>query len=238
MNTIAFKALIKVSIQKQIDFNNKATPGWIDNPPDYQLAAIQEASELINHYPWKWWAKTEPTSEFQKKLEIADIFCFELSNAISQAHINNVVKSKGDLECFVIDKLLFQTGKRPLNIISEILAYINYAIARNPLVYSKSQFAYLASGFVTSNEELLLIHQAKMVLNNFRRENGYKEGKYNKIWFGEEDNCYLENIVEKFSKYTSMDVEEIGMSPLNFDHFCHKELYEAYQAVQYEANKT
>jgi hypothetical protein len=45
-------------------------------------------------------------------------------------------------------------------------------------------------------DELYEIYVGKNVLNMFRQDNGYKEGSYNKIWNGREDNEYLADIID------------------------------------------
>ena len=45
-------------------------------------------------------------------------------------------------------------------------------------------------------DELYEIYIGKNVLNMFRQDNGYKEGTYNKVWNGREDNEYLADIIK------------------------------------------
>ncbi|MFV9616032.1 MAG: dUTP diphosphatase, partial [Gammaproteobacteria bacterium] len=45
-------------------------------------------------------------------------------------------------------------------------------------------------------DELYEIYVGKNVLNMFRQDNGYKEGSYNKVWNGREDNEYLAEIMK------------------------------------------
>ena len=45
-------------------------------------------------------------------------------------------------------------------------------------------------------DELYEIYVGKNVLNMFRQDNGYKEGSYNKVWNGREDNEYLVDIMK------------------------------------------
>ena len=50
-----------------------------------------------------------------------------------------------------------------------------------------------------SFDELYEIYVGKNVLNMFRQDNGYKEGTYNKVWNGREDNEYLADIMEQLN---------------------------------------
>jgi len=48
-------------------------------------------------------------------------------------------------------------------------------------------------------DELYEIYVGKNVLNMFRQDNGYKEGTYNKMWNGREDNEYLADIMKQLN---------------------------------------
>ena len=50
-----------------------------------------------------------------------------------------------------------------------------------------------------SFDELYEIYIGKNVLNMFRQDNGYKDGTYNKIWNGREDNEYLADIIKSLN---------------------------------------
>jgi len=50
-----------------------------------------------------------------------------------------------------------------------------------------------------SFDELYQIYVGKNVLNMFRQDNGYKEGTYNKVWNGREDNEYLADIMKELN---------------------------------------
>lgn len=45
--------------------------------------------------------------------------------------------------------------------------------------------------------ELRRMYLAKNVLNQFRQAHGYKEGTYEKVWHGVEDNVHLERLLSK-----------------------------------------
>jgi len=50
-----------------------------------------------------------------------------------------------------------------------------------------------------SFDELYEIYVGKNVLNMFRQDNGYKEGTYNKVWSGREDNEHLADIMKQLN---------------------------------------
>lgn len=58
-------------------------------------------------------------------------------------------------------------------------------------------FIALAASFGLSFNELYLLYIGKNCLNEFRQNNGYKEGTYTKIYNGLEDNVIMQNILNQ-----------------------------------------
>ena len=54
-------------------------------------------------------------------------------------------------------------------------------------------------------EDIFKLYVGKSVLNEFRQNNGYKEGTYIKIWDGNEDNEVLTSILDHTETITSLD---------------------------------
>ncbi|HIP19716.1 MAG TPA: dUTPase, partial [Sulfurimonas sp.] len=46
-------------------------------------------------------------------------------------------------------------------------------------------------------ESLYRLYVGKNILNQFRQDNGYKDGSYIKVWAGEEDNVVMKRIWEE-----------------------------------------
>ena len=55
---------------------------------------------------------------------------------------------------------------------------------------------YVAKVYDFGVEALYKYYMAKMCLNIFRQENGYRDGTYRKVWNGKEDNQYLKEILD------------------------------------------
>ncbi len=58
--------------------SDKEKTKWILN---YTRALQQEAAELIDSVPWKWWAKYQKFDEQNAKVEVVDLFHFLISLA-------------------------------------------------------------------------------------------------------------------------------------------------------------
>ena len=48
---------------------------------NYSRAMTQEIAELIDSFPWKWWAKYQKFDEQNAKVEVVDLFHFLISLA-------------------------------------------------------------------------------------------------------------------------------------------------------------
>ena len=51
-------------------------------------------------------------------------------------------------------------------------------------------------------QTLYRLYVGKNILNQFRQDNGYKEGTYIKVWNGDEDNVVMKKIWEKNTEIT------------------------------------
>ena len=58
-------------------------------------------------------------------------------------------------------------------------------------------------------DELYEIYVGKNVLNMFRQDNGYKEGTYNKVWNGREDNEHLIELLEEINVAPALVPEKL-----------------------------
>jgi hypothetical protein len=48
-------------------------------------------------------------------------------------------------------------------------------------------------------QTLYKLYVGKNILNQFRQDNGYKDGSYIKIWAGEEDNVVMKRVLDDSS---------------------------------------
>lgn len=81
-------------------------------------------------------------------------------------------------------------------------------------------FANLAVAFELGEASLFEKYVGKNVLNTFRQDHGYKDGTYQKIWGGREDNEWLSEIASSIPKCASTFSVEL-----------YRQLTEKYQEV-------
>ena len=167
----------------QAQLNDRASPKWRTNTPDYALAIISECSELIDSVGWKWWKKQEPRPLVQTQMEVVDIWHFVMSSLLASGS----------------ERLLFSATSTPT------LAYHPARVlgdTKNLLASlggegyaTVAAFFSLAAATHLTVADIYRLYVGKATLNLFRWDCGYAEGLYVKDWLGEEDNDYLEKII-------------------------------------------
>ncbi|MCK7596881.1 dUTP diphosphatase [Microbulbifer sp. CAU 1566] len=172
-----------LSLQDEI--NTLVNENWrAQNFPWYRAIWV-ESAELLDHYGWKWWKKQQPEME-QVKLELVDIWHFGLSLELQQ----------GSPEA-VAQKMQQQlSSERP--VAGDFRENLE-SFTRNTLVEKQFDlvgFAQLMSDCEMPFEDLYLRYVGKNVLNRFRQDHGYKDGSYQKLWSGREDNEHLAELAQ------------------------------------------
>jgi len=171
---------------------------------DWKRCVLLESAELINSYPWKHWKNIKAQPDFENiKIEVVDIWHFVMSEALRVFKIENL----GDIEQLSneIKKLpaflaFKQKKNKPVHIdIYEQIKSIEYMI--KVLFTSKDVLQLLDAFFAMASDlnlyldELYNLYIGKNILNQFRQNNGYKEGSYKKVWGEVEDNVVMQNIL-------------------------------------------
>jgi dimeric dUTPase (all-alpha-NTP-PPase superfamily) len=172
-------------LELQDAMNSKVNPDWRSAANEWYRAIWMESSEMLEHYGWKWWKQQLP-DVMQVKLEVVDIIHFALSIRLEQG---------ASLDDIATDIAMDFSKPRATDDIRTTIELL----ARETLLDRGAHFSIIA-GVMTHLEmpfdELYQIYVGKNVLNMFRQENGYKQGTYQKIWAGREDNEHLAEILE------------------------------------------
>jgi dimeric dUTPase (all-alpha-NTP-PPase superfamily) len=187
---VDMKQKITTMLELQDSMNSRVNPDWRNAGNEWYRAIWMEASEMLEHYGWKWWKKQEPDA-MQVKLEIVDIVHFALSICLEEQK-----NSETDTIAAAIE-VAFENPRATDDIRTTI-----ELLAKETLVDQSAHFAII-SGVMKQVampfDELYEIYVGKNVLNLFRQDNGYKEGTYSKIWNGREDNEYLADILQQMN---------------------------------------
>lgn len=175
-------------LKLQNSMNSKVNEDWRSAGNEWYRAIWMEASEMLEHYGWKWWKKQEPEI-MQVKLEVVDIVHFALSIRLQQ---NQLLNDTAELIARDFENFMQAEDIRKS---IECLALLTLTDQGAHFTFIAGIMKYLDMTF----DELYEIYVGKNVLNMFRQDNGYKEGNYNKIWNGREDNEYLADIMKQLN---------------------------------------
>jgi dimeric dUTPase (all-alpha-NTP-PPase superfamily) len=180
-------------LRLQAAMNSKVDPNWVDAAYPYMRAVVIEAAEAMEHHGWKWWKK-QSCDLAQLQMELVDIWHFLLSEVL--------LRETGDLDkaatvllghlqndstaSIVVDGAHFELKQLDL---LEKLQLLIATSATNRMEFGL--FALILMDCQMSWTELYRQYVGKNVLNFFRQDHGYKDGSYQKIWHGREDNEHL-----------------------------------------------
>lgn len=180
------KQKIITMLELQDGMNTKVNADWRNAGNEWYRAIWMEASEMLEHHGWKWWKKQE-ADDVQVKLEVVDIVHFALSIRLEQG---------SDLELLagpIADEFGSPRSTDDIRTTIEMLA-------KETLIDQGAHFSIIAGVMKHLDmpfDELYEIYVGKNVLNIFRQDHGYKDGTYQKIWHGREDNEHLAEIIDR-----------------------------------------
>ncbi len=179
------KTKLLTMLQLQDEMNCWVHDNWSEQGFEWYRAIWMEASEMLEHYGWKWWKHQQPDLP-QVKLEIIDIVHFSLSiELLSKKPLEDIAEQVANS---------FAQPRATDNIKTSI-----ELLALETLKDHSAHFdiiAGLMQHLDMDLDELYERYVGKNVLNVFRQDNGYKTGQYTKMWNGREDNEYLEDILQ------------------------------------------
>jgi dimeric dUTPase (all-alpha-NTP-PPase superfamily) len=211
------KSLIKKMFEKQDELNVHTNgPEWrVNKNLKWYRAIWTELAELIDYTNWKWW-KQQDSSLKDIEMEVIDIWHFGMSDMLMRADKQSCTE-----DVFLAFKNLFEFPTR--------FAFIEVQDCAENLAYKTlqdhkfhlEQFIELCSVLNLNIEQIYKLYIGKNILNKFRQNNGYKEKKYTKIWYGQEDNIHLMKILE-----------EVDIAENLFDEIVYIRLVEAYKGLE------
>jgi len=167
-----------------------------------------ECAELIDSFAWKHWKHiAKPTDWENVRVEVVDIWHFVMSLLLE--HYYN--ESKGGVDQLVEDVANTQgfrdfckeaydpNGFDDLELINDIESLIHGCTGYELELFDGLLRRYfdVALKCGINLGTLYRYYVAKNVLNRFRQDNGYKEGSYQKIWNGKEDNVVMLELLEE-----------------------------------------
>lgn len=203
----SLEAQISMAYHMQIKTNDRMATGWRDPMVNYPFlrALAVEAAEAMDHIGYKWWKKTEPNLD-QVKLELVDIYHFLLSGVAfeSEALIKGVDSMVAKAQHFQLKKTAFDKGD-----VLDKLEHLMTCAGDREVAECIWMFFDLCTYFFDSIQELTELYAKKNVLNFFRQDHGDKEGTYQKIWAGREDNEHLTELCSEVDWATESAAKDL-----------------------------
>ncbi len=208
---------IKQMLQLQQQLNDATSgKGWEagmtnkGKPIDWKRCIYLEAAELVDSYPWKHWKNIAGEPDYENiKIEVVDIWHFVMSEALRQYKINRL----GNIDDLAITiqsldyfpEFSLAKPEKPLGVfeqIAEIEALLQVLFSQKDIKDLLAAFFKMSSALQIYLPELYQLYVGKNILNQFRQDHGYKEGKYIKKWNGVEDNVAMQQILQQIPDVT------------------------------------
>ncbi len=184
----------------QAEMNRKIDPDWLMAAYPYLRAVVIEGAEAIEHHGWKWWKRQSRDNE-QLQMELVDIWHFLLSEILLREDGNQeraLAWLMGSLDRGGSNgAIAFDGGShhpQRMGLLEKLELLIGLSAARRidlPL------FGALLRDCGMDWLDLYRQYIGKNVLNRFRQDHGYKEGRYQKLWSGREDNEWLAEMLDR-----------------------------------------
>ncbi len=192
------QAEIMLSLQRSM--NSKVDPNWIEARYPYLRAVAIEGAEAIEHHGWKWWKKQDKDLP-QLQMELIDIWHFILSEILLRStdtgadpkhELHRALAAAETADSVHLDGQAYSLDS--LDLVRKLELLIAVSVARR---IELALFAAIMTECLLDWTELFRQYVGKNVLNMFRQDKGYKEGTYEKVWRGREDNEYLVDIIHR-----------------------------------------
>jgi dimeric dUTPase (all-alpha-NTP-PPase superfamily) len=171
-----------------------------DKEINWLRCIYMEVAELIDSTPWKHWKNISAKPDMDNiHVELVDVWHFLMSYILQET---NIPKAVSLVNTHCIYEVSSNIDIKTIIKENEKLAYIALAIETgNMPAFSGierfiDQFFRACKVSGLSFTWLQKLYIGKNCLNQFRQDNGYKEGTYKKIWNNKEDNVVLIEILQ------------------------------------------
>jgi hypothetical protein len=178
--------------------NRKVAEDWRERGFPWYRAIWTECAEMLDHYGWKWWKHQEPHMD-QVRLEIVDIWHFTLSAELLGG--DSLERTAERLAGELARPAPTQDLREAIERMAE--EAIRIRGANVPVFAALMEQAGMTFG------QLYKTYVGKNVLNGFRQDYGYKQGRYVKTWAGREDNEHLAEILAELDAATPGFVQQV-----------------------------
>ncbi len=207
------KILLMIQLQNQLndDTNGeKWTEGITKNGKsiNWRRCIYMECAEIIDNFSWKHWKNIDAQPDWDNlQIEVVDVWHFIISLAIEnysqnlKGNIDDLAINISQMEDFSKIDISNNNFASQDDIMVKVEDIMGLVLSKQELDLDSliSDFFDLTIMSGLDLESLYRLYVGKNILNQFRQDNGYKDGTYIKIWDGLEDNVVMKNIWENNS---------------------------------------
>jgi len=207
------KILLMLQLQMQL---NDATNGenWVKGVTkngktiNWRRCIYMECAEMVDSFSWKHWKSINKDPDWDNlQIEVVDVWHFIMSLAIEnyaetmRGGIEDLAINISNLEGFSEIDSLNITFASDSDVIQKVETLMRISLSQDELDLEKliSYFFDLVIMSGLNLEALYRLYVGKNILNQFRQDNGYKDGTYVKVWNGNEDNVVMKKVWEEDS---------------------------------------
>ncbi len=179
---------------------------------NWKRCIYMECAEMVDSFAWKHWKAIDADPAWANlQIEVVDVWHFIMSLGLED-YSQNFRGTIEDLAMKISEEPGYQTLQEngelefaePSTIMAKVEDLILNAVNRDTIDGPKlfEDFFELAYMSKLNLQDLYRLYVGKNILNQFRQDNGYKEGTYIKVWNGKEDNVVMQALWEENASLT------------------------------------
>lgn len=202
------KILLMLQLQNQLnDATNgeKWTTGITKNHKEinWRRCIYMECAEMVDSFSWKHWKSIHQDPDWANmQIEVVDVWHFIMSLAIEEysknlsGGIEDLAFNIAGFESFNKITAFNNSFAQEKEVIAKVENLIRIALRQDTFDLEElvSEFFDLVIMSGLDLQTLYKLYVGKNILNQFRQDNGYKEGTYVKVWNGDEDNVVMQKV--------------------------------------------
>jgi dimeric dUTPase (all-alpha-NTP-PPase superfamily) len=207
------KLLLMFQLQAELNESTNG-PDWTSGITknkkiiNWRRCIYMECAEMIDSFSWKHWKNIDQEPNWDNlQIEVVDVWHFIISLAIEnysqtlRGTVDTLALNVSQLKAF---EQVTQTNNEFASqdiLIAKVEELMRITLEKGALeleaLFENFFDLVIMSGL--DLETLYRLYVGKNILNQFRQDNGYKDGSYIKVWDGIEDNVIMKRIWEENS---------------------------------------
>jgi dimeric dUTPase (all-alpha-NTP-PPase superfamily) len=179
---------------------------------NWKRCIYMESCEMIDSFAWKHWKAINQEPDWANlQIEVVDVWHFIMSLGLED-YAQNFRGSIEDLAMSIAQMPGYQALEansglqfaEPDTIMAKVEDIIFNTVDTRGFDSAKlfEDFFELAFMCKLNLPDLYRLYVGKNILNQFRQDNGYKEGTYIKVWNGKEDNVVMQELWDENGSLT------------------------------------